>query len=58
MGGQGSCVTLTGSCEITRNGIRNKLGSTSFSVLNIELPGWSYDSGANDSAASIAIQKP
>jgi len=57
-GGAGNCVTLAGTCDITRTGIRNRLGSTTFSVQNIELPGGSYDPSANDTASSIVISSP
>jgi hypothetical protein len=57
-GGSGSCVTASGSCDITRSGIRSKLGSTTFSVESVEMPGGSYDSGENDVAGSIVIPKP
>jgi hypothetical protein len=57
-GGQGSCVTAGGTCEISRIGIRNRLGSTTFIVQNVEIPGGSYDPGANDVSASIVIQRP
>jgi hypothetical protein len=57
-GGTGSCVTAGGTCEISRIGIRKRLGSTTFSVQNVEIPGGSYDPGANDVSASIVIQRP
>jgi hypothetical protein len=57
-GGEGSCVTVSGSCEITRTRIRNRLDTTTFTVLDVALPGASYDSGADHVLPSIVIGRP
>ncbi len=57
-GGGGSCVTVLGTCDIRRTGIRNRLDRTTFSVRKIDLPGVIYDAGANDVSDSIVIQRP
>jgi hypothetical protein len=58
VGGSGSCVTVAGSCDITRSAIQRRRDSTTFSVETVERQGASYDPGANDTAASIVILKP
>jgi serine protease AprX len=46
--GSGSCVTgATGSCIVTKSGIRKKSGTVTFTVSSVSQSGLTYASGSN-----------
>jgi len=57
--GSGTCTTnSTGSCVLTRSGIRKKNGSVTYTVGNITRGTDPYDSASNDGASSVTVLKP
>ena len=57
-GSSGSCVTSGGTCDVTRNNIKGKDTSTTFTVLNISKSGKWYRSADNHVDTSVTINRP
>ena len=58
-GGSGSCVTDgDGQCQIVKNNIKTNVNSTTFTIMDISHATNTYDSGANEAATAVAINKP
>jgi len=57
--GAASCSTDgSGSCSVSKQSLKNNVGSVDFTVTNLTLGGYTYDSGANEVAASVTVLKP
>jgi len=57
--GSSSCTTdASGNCTITKQGLKNNVPSVDFSVNNLSLGGYTYDSGANLVSSMVTILKP
>ena len=56
--GSGSCTTNgAGSCEISRSNIKGNTSSVTFTVNNLSLSGYTYDSSLNGTD-TVIISKP
>jgi hypothetical protein len=57
--GTSSCTTdMSGSCTVIKQGLKNNVSSVVFSVNNLSLNGYSYDSGANLVLPMVTVSKP
>ena len=57
--GASSCTTDTsGSCAVTRPNLKNNLSSVVYSVSNLGLSGYTYDSDANLVSPTVTVAKP
>ncbi|MBT8069770.1 MAG: S8 family serine peptidase [Gammaproteobacteria bacterium] len=54
-----SCTTDgSGACSVIKPNLKNNVASVDFTVNNLTLDGYSYDSGANEVAVSVTVLKP
>jgi len=57
--GASSCTTdVSGNCTVTKQNLKNNVSSVSFSVNNLSLSGYTYDSGANLVSSMVTVLKP
>ena len=57
--GTSSCTTdASGNCTVTRQGLKNNVSSVVFSVNNLSLSGYTYESGANLIPSMVTVFKP
>ena len=57
--GASSCTTdVSGNCTVTKQNLKNNVSSVVFSVDNLSLSGYTYDSGANLVAPMVTVLKP
>lgn len=57
--GAGSCTTDgSGQCTVVKQSLKNNVASVNFTVNNLTLAGYTYDSGANEVPATLTILKP
>jgi hypothetical protein len=57
--GASSCTTdVSGNCTVTKQGLKNNVSSVVFSVNNLSLSGYSYDSDANLVVPIVTVPKP
>jgi hypothetical protein len=57
--GASSCTTdVSGNCTVTKQGLKSNVSSMVFSVNNLSLSGYIYDSGANLVSSIVTVLKP
>ena len=57
--GTSSCTTdISGNCMVIKQGLKNNVSSVVFSVNDLSLSGYSYDSGANLVLPMVTVPKP
>lgn len=57
--GAASCTTNgSGTCNVTKQSLKNNVASVDFTVSNLTLTDYTYDNGANEVPAAITILKP
>ena len=57
--GTSSCTTdASGNCTVTSQGLKNNVSSVVFSVNNLSLSGYTYESGANLIPSMVTVFKP
>jgi hypothetical protein len=57
--GASSCTTdVSGKCEVSKQNLKNNVTSVVFSVSNLSLSGYSYDSDANLVLPMVTVPKP
>ncbi len=57
--GSGSCTTdSSGQCSVSKTSLKSNVGGVDFTVNNLTLTGYTYDSGANEVTTVVAILKP
>jgi hypothetical protein len=57
--GASSCTTdISGSCTVIKQGLKNNVSSVVFSVNNLSLGGYSYDSDANLVLPMVTVPQP
>ena len=57
--GASSCTTdVSGNCTVTKQGLKSNVSSVVFSVNNLGLSGYSYDSDANLVVPIVTVNKP
>lgn len=54
-----SCTTVgSGSCSVSKQRLKNNVGSVDFTVTDLTLGGYIYDNSANEVATSLTVLKP
>jgi hypothetical protein len=57
--GASSCTTdSSGSCTVTKQSLKNNVSSVVYSVSNLSLDGYTYDSGSNLVSSTVTVLKP
>ncbi len=57
--GASSCTTdVSGNCQVAKQGLKSNVSSVVFSVNNLSLSGYTYDSGENLVSSMVTVLKP